>query len=108
MKKITLLFCFSMVGFMGIAQQSKKAVELKFEKGNSIEIISNEFKSANTLAIASNVKEDLNLELSTHELVHDNRNAVATKDNFIGDNFTYNDYAVNFDFKPIQLIVRKH
>ncbi len=108
MKKITLLFCFSIVGFVGIAQQSETSTELK---SDNISITISNFENSseldNALTINNFDATSLNLEHNSHELVHNQLNTVASKDNFIGDNYTYNDYVINFDFKQISLAVQK-
>jgi len=107
MKKITLLLCLSIVGFVGYSQQEKSS-QLNLESRNIITIDSADFtQQNNSILIVSEFGSDLNFESNTHELMHQTTDSASIENKFIEGAYTYNDYALNFEFKPVIISVLK-
>jgi len=106
MKKITLFLGLSIVGLIGFAQQTNDN-QLNNEtsvnkKVYTIHINESEDFTPNSehLLISENVLGSRNFEMNTHELVHDSAESVDFESKFIEGAYSYNEYAINFDFEP--------
>ena len=113
MKKITLFLGLSIVGLIGFAQQSNDN-QLNNETSTNkkvyiIHIDSSEDFTENSehLLITEKIGKSLNFEMNTHELVHDTSDPVDFESKFIEGAYSYNEYAINFDFKPNATVVVK-
>lgn len=107
MKKITLLVCFSIVGFMGYSQQSsQKATDVSNQENVlTIQIGDMDFKDAadQELLVANDFSaidfSANSFENNTHELVHGSSIQNNIESKFIEGAFSYNEYVSNFDYK---------
>ena len=102
MKKITLLFAFSIVSLIGYAQKSNESTT-NLSEGLEREIeyiivLDDEIVDDNIdiLLNGSNIREDLNMNFHDHELVHDAPEAIDIESKFIDGAYSYNEYAVNY------------
>lgn len=109
MKKITLVLCLSIVGFMGYSQQSSQK-ETDFSNQNNVLIIQvgdMDFKDAEDqeLLAANDFKaidfSSGSFENNTHELVHRSSKENYLENKFTEGAFSYNEYVLNFDVKKI-------
>lgn len=101
MKKITLLFCLSIVGFVGYAQQEKSS-KLIVENETQHNMESADFTTQEfTLLLISDFSSDLAFDNNTHELLHQTTDSASIENKFIEGAYSYNDYALNFTFKPV-------
>ncbi len=106
MKKITLFLGLSIVGLIGFAQQTndnqlnnetsvnKKVYIIHIDKSEDF------IPNSEHLLISENVLGSRNFEMNTHELVHDTSESVDFESKFIEGAYSYNEYAINFDFEP--------
>ncbi len=107
MKKITLLLCLSIVGFMGYSQQSNQKLNNISTQENvlTIQIGNMDFKDAEDqdLLVANDFSdinfENINFENNTHELVHKSSNQNNLEYQLKEGAFSYNEYVLQFDFK---------
>jgi hypothetical protein len=111
MKKITLVLCFSIVGFMGYSQQSVQE-EKDISNQENVLIINvgtMDFMDAADLELlTSNDFKEINFgpssfENNTHELVHRSSNENNLENKFTEGAFSYNEYVLNFEVKNIVL-----
>ena len=111
MKKITLVLCFSIVGFMGYSQQTNQKENdiSNQENGLTINVGSMDFDDAlDQELLAENDFSEINFAASsfednTHELVHRSSNNNHTFENkFTEDAFSYNEYVLNFDLRKMK------
>ena len=106
MKKITLFLGLSIVGLIGFAQQSKDLQKNTITTDQQIEYIivldDSENVENNMDSVLSQIdfRNASNFEDNTHELVHITSNPVDIENKFIEGAYSYNEYALNFDFKP--------
>ena len=109
MKKITIVFCLSIVGFTGFSQQTnqKEADLSNQENVLIIDVGSMDFNDAadQELLTANDFSEINfgagNFENNTHELVHRASNENNLENKFTEGAFSYNEYVFNFDVKKI-------
>lgn len=107
MKKITLLLCLSIVGFMGYSQQSDQKLNDITNQENvlTIQIDNMDFEDAadKELLVANDFKDinfnNINFENNTHELVHKSSNQNNMEYNIKEGAFSYNEYVLIFDYK---------
>jgi len=110
MKKITLVLCLSIVGFMGYSQQSNQKGSDISNQDNVliIQVGSMDFEDAEDqeLLASSDFSEidfsSSGFENNTHELVHRSSNENSLENKFTEGAFSYNEYVLNFDFKKIK------
>ncbi len=113
MKKITLVLCLSLVGLVGMAQQteiSKKAAD-SFQQENSIIINLNDHQEIvtieKTLINSNDFNRIVNFKNNNHELVHNTITTSKYDFKFNEEAFSYedgvafNDYTVNYEFDPM-------
>jgi hypothetical protein len=106
MKKITLFLGLSIVGLIGFAQQSNEnqlniqTFDQQKEYTIRIDKMENSSENINELLISEAIGNSLNIEINTHEFVHNISDPVDFKSKFIEGAYSYNEYAFNFDFKP--------
>ena len=101
MKKMTLLFCLSIVGFVGYAQQ-EKSQKLTVDNSLTITIENIDFTTQEiALLMVSDFSSDFSFEDNSHELTHHTTDAYGIENKYIEGAYTYNDYALNFEFKPV-------
>jgi len=105
MKKITLFLGFSLVGLIGFSQQIESSQKLIPEKKNTIQITIAESVSANinTLLILGDDQNEISFENNSHELVHNTIDNASVDYEHLEEAFTFNEYAINYDFKTIKL-----
>ena len=102
MKKITLLFAFSIVSLIGYAQETNKSTtnlsESLERKTEYIIVLDDEVVDNNIdmLLNGSNIRENLKMDFHAHELVHDVPEAIDIESKFIDGAYSYNEYAVNY------------
>lgn len=102
MKKITLLFAFSIVSLIGYAQETNKSKtnlsESLERKTEYIIVLDDEVVGNNIdmLLNGNNIRENLKMDFHTHELVHDVPEAIDIESKFIDGAYSYNEYAVNY------------
>ncbi|MCF6223133.1 MAG: hypothetical protein L3J34_05340 [Flavobacteriaceae bacterium] len=106
MKKITLFLCFSIVGLIGFAQQSVSKSDINNisnqETSFVIKIDNMDFNDyEDQILLESNDFNMINLKNNTHELSHNSANTSSIERNYIEGAYSYNEYALNFDFEPI-------
>ena len=109
MKKITLVFCLSIVGFMGFSQQTnqKETNISNLEDVLIINVGSMDFgDAADQELLSANDFHEFNFghgtfENNTHELVHSSTNENNLENKFTEGAFSYNEYVLNFDVKKI-------
>jgi hypothetical protein len=104
MKKITLFLGLSIVGLVGYAQQSNDTQNISSTnnqiKEYLIEINTSEtIDNINQLLLETDSRNALNFETNTHELAHKSSGSVDIEKKFIEGAYSYNEYALNFDFK---------
>ena len=107
MKKITLFLCFSIVGLIGFAQQTKsitktnnQQIKLKINIQEINEAIDQDLLKANDFSEINFI--DLRFESNSHELVHGTSSQNNLDNKYRQDAFSYNEYVLNFDFKVIK------
>ena len=113
MKKITLVLCLSLVGLVGMAQQtesSKKGTD-SYQKENSIIIKLNDHQELVTiekkLININDFNRSVDLKNNNHELVHNTISTSKYDFKFSQEAFTYedgvayDDYTINYDFDPM-------
>jgi len=109
MKKITLVLCFSIVGFMGFSQQSIQK-ENDISNQENVLIINVGTMDFNDAAdhelLSDNDFKEINFgsssfENNTHELVHRSSNENNLENKFTEGAFSYNEYVLLFDVKKI-------
>jgi len=102
MKKITLLFAFSIVSLIGYAQKSNESTtNLSESLEREIEyiiVLDDEVVDDNIdiLLNGSNIRENLKMNFHDHELAHDVPEAIDIESKFIDGAYSYNEYAVNY------------
>jgi hypothetical protein len=109
MKKITLVLCLSIVGFMGYSQQTtQKGMDISDQENVLIIQVGNmDFEDAEDQdLLTSNDFKDIDFsstrfENNTHELVHRSSNENNLENKFTEGAFSYNEYVLNFDVKKI-------
>jgi hypothetical protein len=107
MKKMTLLFCLSIVGFVGYAQQ-ENSPSLTAENSITITIENNDFTMQEIALLELNdFNWDVSFENNSHELTHHTTDVMSIENNYIEGTYTYNDYALNSDFKPVVIQILK-
>ncbi len=109
MKKITLFLCFSIVGLIGFAQQSDSKSDIdnisNQETSFVIKIDNMDFNDyEDQILLESNDFNMINLKNNTHELSHNSANTSSIERIYIEGAYSYNEYALNFDLKPIMLL----
>ena len=106
MKKITLFLGLSIVGLIGFAQQSKDLQNNTITTDQQTEYIividDSENVENNMDSVLSQIdfRNTSNFEDNNHELVHNTSDSVDIENKFIEGAYSYNEYALNFDFKP--------
>jgi len=116
MKKITLVFCLSFVGFMGFSQQTNQKVANISNQENVliIDVGSMDFTdAADQELLTDNDFREINFghgtfENNTHELVHRYSNENNLENKFTEGAFSYNEYVLNFDIKKILSVKLKY
>lgn len=113
MKKITLVLCLSLVGLVGMAQQTKSSNKsaASFQEQNSIIIRLNDHQEVvtieNTLISSNDFNRNIDIKNNDHELVHNTISTSKYDFKFSQEAFTYedgvayDDYTVNYDFDPL-------
>ena len=102
MKKITLLFAFSIVSLIGYAQKSNESTTITSDplerETEYIIVLDDEVVGDNIdmLLNGSNIMESLKLNFHAHELAHDVPEAIDIESKFIDGAYSYNEYAVNY------------
>jgi len=111
MKKITLLLCVSIVGFMGYSQQSNQELNqqsniiITQDHVLTIRIGDMDFKDAadQELLVANDFQDinfaSSNFENNTHELVHKTSSQNNLEYKLMEGAFSYNEYVLHFDYK---------
>ena len=108
MKKITLVVCLSIVGFMGFSQQAnQKEHDISNQEDVlTIDVGTMDFKDAEDQdLLSSNDFSEINFSsgsfVNTHELVHRSTNENNLENKFTEGAFSYNEYVLIFDIKKI-------
>jgi hypothetical protein len=102
MKKITLLFAFSIVSLIGYAQKSNESTTTISESlEREIEyiiVLDDEIVDENIdmLLNGSNIMENIKMDFHAHELAHDAPEPIDIESKFIDGAYSYNEYAVNY------------
>jgi hypothetical protein len=108
MKKITLVVCLSIVGFMGYSQQTNQKEQDISNQENvlTINVGTMDFAdAADQELLTSNDFKEINFSPrsfeNTHELVHRSSNDNNLENKFTEGAFSYNEYVLLFDIKKI-------
>lgn len=102
MKKITLLFAFSIVTLIGYAQQSNEisnsiSENIKREIEYIIVLDDTEVDgNIYNLLNDSELSENSLIDFHAHELAHDAPGSIDIESKFIEGAFSYNEYALNY------------
>ncbi len=102
MKKITLLFAFSIVSLIGYAQQSNEIANsisenVKREIEYIIVLDDTEVDgNINNLLNDSDLSENILMDFHAHELAHDAPGSIDIESKFIEGAYSYNEYALNY------------
>lgn len=102
MKKITLLFAFSIVSLIGYAQKSNESTTIMSEplerETEYIIVLDDQIVDENIdmLLNGSDKMENLKMDFHAHELAHDAPEAIDIESKFIDGAYSYNEYAVNY------------
>ncbi len=113
MKKIALVLCLSLVGLVGMAQQTGNTKNLtdSSTKENSIIIRLNDHKEVvtieKTLINTSDFNRSVEINYNNHELVHNTTTTSGYDFKLNQEAFTYedgvayDDYTINYDMEPM-------
>ena len=102
MKKITLLFAFSIMSLIGYAQntnETTKIISESLERETEYIIVLDDVTVDGNIDIllnSSHGSETLNFDFHAHELAHDAAETIDIESKFIEGAFSYNEYAVNY------------
>jgi len=101
MKKITLLFAFSIVSLIGFAQQSTETTTISESVERETEyiiVLDDVIVDGNIDMLLNNndITESLNFNSHAHELAHDAPGSVDIESKFVEGAFSYNEYALNY------------
>ena len=102
MKKITLLFAFSIMSLIGYAQNTNETntiISESLERQTELIIVLDDVTvdgNIDMLLNSSHVDEESNVDFHAHELAHDAPEPVDIESKFVEGAFSYNEYAVNY------------
>jgi hypothetical protein len=102
MKKITLLFAFSIVSLVGSAQQSNEitnSISEDLEREIEYIIVLDDTEvdgNINKLLNDSELSEKILMDFHAHELAHDAPGSIDIESKFIEGAYSYNEYALNY------------
>lgn len=102
MKKITLLFAFSIMSLIGYAQNTNETTTIiseSLERETEYIIVLDDVTVDGNIDIllnGSHVDENLNFNFHAHEFAHDASEPVDIESKFIEGAFSYNEYALNY------------
>ena len=102
MKKITLLFAFSIVSLVGSAQQSNEitnSISKDLEREIEYIIVLDDTEvdgNINKLLNDSELSEKILMDFDAHELAHDAPGSIDIESKFIEGAYSYNEYALNY------------
>ena len=103
MKKITLLFAFSIMSLIGYAQntnETTKIISESLERETEYIIVLDDVivdGNIDMLLNSSHGNETLNFDFHAHEFAHDAAEPIDIESKFIEGAFSYNEYAVNYN-----------
>ena len=102
MKKITLLFAFSIMSLIGYTQNTNETTTIiseSLERETEYIIVLDDVTvdgNIDLLLNSSHGNEKLNLDFHAHEFAHDAPEPIDIESKFIEGAFSYNEYAMNY------------